>query len=49
MSSFRRQSYVGKLKFAHLDAASTIKKVFVATEENVVAALNLKSGKFRQF
>lgn len=39
-----RQSYVGKLKFAYLDTTSTVKKVFVATEENVVAALNLKSG-----
>lgn len=39
-----RQTYVGKLKFANLDTISTLKKVFVATEENVVAALNLKSG-----
>lgn len=38
--------YVGKLKFAHLDTVSTVKKVFVATEENAVAALNLKSGNF---
>lgn len=38
--------YVGKLKFAHLDTVSTVKKVFVTTEENVIAALNLKSGKF---
>ncbi|KAJ9575487.1 hypothetical protein L9F63_007645 [Diploptera punctata] len=39
-----RQTYVGKLKFASFDTTSTVKKVFVATEENVVAALNLKSG-----
>ncbi|XP_067005032.2 ER membrane protein complex subunit 1 isoform X2 [Anabrus simplex] len=39
-----RQTYVGKVKFAEFDAISPIKKVFVATEENVIAALNLKSG-----
>lgn len=33
-------SYIGKAKFAHIDA----KRVFVATEENVIAALHLKTG-----
>jgi hypothetical protein len=42
---FRRQNYVGKIKFASFDTVSTAKKIIVATEENVIAALNLKSGK----
>lgn len=33
-------SYIGKAKFAHIDA----KRVIVATEENVIAALHLKTG-----
>jgi len=41
---FRRQNYVGKIKFASFDTVSTAKKIIVATEENVIAALNLKSG-----
>lgn len=44
--SFRRRAYIGKLKFAHLDTVSATKKAFVATEENVVAALDVKSGNF---
>ncbi|XP_012531273.1 ER membrane protein complex subunit 1 isoform X4 [Monomorium pharaonis] len=39
-----RQNYVGKIKFASFDTVSTAKKIIVATEENVIAALNLKSG-----
>ncbi|XP_012260554.2 ER membrane protein complex subunit 1 isoform X1 [Athalia rosae] len=39
-----RQNYVGKIKFASFDTVSAAKKIIVATEENVVAALNLKSG-----
>ncbi|XP_078041863.1 ER membrane protein complex subunit 1 isoform X2 [Augochlora pura] len=39
-----KQNYVGKIKFASFDTVSTAKKIIVATEENVVAALNLKSG-----
>lgn len=42
---FRRQSYVGRIKFAQFDTVSTAKKLIVATEENVLAALNLKTGK----
>lgn len=42
--SFRKQSYIGKLKFAEFDTSSTVKKIFVATEENVLTALNIKSG-----
>jgi hypothetical protein len=42
---YRRQNYVGKIKFASFDTVSTAKKIIVATEENVIAALNLKSGK----
>lgn len=33
-------SYIGRAKFAHIDA----KRVIVATEENVIAALHLKTG-----
>ncbi|XP_044011257.1 ER membrane protein complex subunit 1 isoform X2 [Aphidius gifuensis] len=40
-----RQNYVGQIKFADFDTVSTAKKIIVATEENVIAALNLKSGK----
>nr|CAD7259238.1 unnamed protein product [Timema shepardi] len=40
----KKRSYIGKLKFSNFDAAPNGKRVFLATEENVVAALNLKSG-----
>ncbi|XP_057338794.1 ER membrane protein complex subunit 1 isoform X3 [Microplitis mediator] len=39
-----RQNYVGKIKFSSFDTVSAAAKLIVATEENVVAALNLKSG-----
>ncbi|CAH0723536.1 unnamed protein product, partial [Brenthis ino] len=39
-----RQTYVGRIKFAQFDTVSTAKKIIVATEENVLAALNLKTG-----
>ncbi|KAK2577572.1 hypothetical protein KPH14_012733 [Odynerus spinipes] len=39
-----KQNYVGKIKFASFDTISTAKKIIVATEENVIAALNLKTG-----
>ncbi|XP_049671611.1 ER membrane protein complex subunit 1 [Accipiter gentilis] len=39
-----RQQYVGKLKFASLEASQGSKKLIVATEKNVVAALNSRSG-----
>lgn len=35
---------MGKIKIASFDTVSTAKKIIVATEENVIAALNLKSG-----
>uniref|UniRef100_A0A663NF79 EMC1 first beta-propeller domain-containing protein n=1 Tax=Athene cunicularia TaxID=194338 RepID=A0A663NF79_ATHCN len=47
-SSPRRQQYVGKLKFASLEAAQGSKKLIVATEKNVVAALNSRSGEIRE-
>ncbi|CAG9579588.1 unnamed protein product [Danaus chrysippus] len=40
----RRQTYVGRIKFAQFDTVSTAKKIIVATEENVLAALHLKTG-----
>lgn len=43
-SFFRRQTYVGRIKFAQFDTVSTAKKIIVATEENVLAALHLKTG-----
>lgn len=46
--SRRRQQYVGKLKFASLEASQGSKKLVVATEENVVAALNSRSGEIRE-
>ncbi|XP_016050451.2 ER membrane protein complex subunit 1 isoform X3 [Erinaceus europaeus] len=39
-----RQQYVGKLKFASLEFAPGSKKLVVATEKNVVAAFNTRSG-----
>ncbi|XP_062449539.1 ER membrane protein complex subunit 1 isoform X1 [Rhea pennata] len=39
-----RQQYVGKLKFASLEASQGSKKLIVATEKNVVAALNSRNG-----
>ncbi|XP_053136580.1 ER membrane protein complex subunit 1 [Hemicordylus capensis] len=39
-----RQQYVGKLKFASLEATQGSKKLIVATEKNVVAALNSRTG-----
>lgn len=38
---------MGKLKFAFLEASPASKKLIVATEENVVAALNSRSGEIR--
>lgn len=37
---------MGRIKFATFDTVSTAKKIIVATEENVVAALNIKSGEY---
>lgn len=42
--NFRRQQYIGKLKYAYFDVVSPIKKVLIATEQNVLAALSLKTG-----
>ncbi|KAG7213130.1 hypothetical protein KM043_002446 [Ampulex compressa] len=39
-----KQNYIGRIKFASFDTVSAAKKMIVATEENVIAALNLKSG-----
>ncbi|XP_075975796.1 ER membrane protein complex subunit 1-like isoform X2 [Anticarsia gemmatalis] len=39
-----RQTYVGRIKFSQFDTVSTAKKIIVATEENVLAALHLKTG-----
>ncbi|XP_063173754.1 ER membrane protein complex subunit 1-like isoform X2 [Candoia aspera] len=39
-----RQQYVGKLKFAFLEASPASKKLIVATEKNVAAALSPRTG-----
>lgn len=39
---------MGKLKFASLEASQGSKKLIVATEKNVVAALNSRSGEIRE-
>lgn len=43
LENFRRQRFIGKIKFAQFDSISA-DKVIVATEENVLAALSSKSG-----
>lgn len=43
----RHQSFVGNLKFAFGDASG--KRGIVATESNVIAALNIKSGAVQRF
>lgn len=40
---FRRQRYIGKIKYAQFDSISADKAI-VATEENVLAALSSKTG-----
>uniref|UniRef100_A0A670J8L1 ER membrane protein complex subunit 1 n=1 Tax=Podarcis muralis TaxID=64176 RepID=A0A670J8L1_PODMU len=42
--SNRRQQYVGKLKFASLEAWQGSRRLIVATEKNVMAALNSRTG-----
>lgn len=44
----RRQQYVGKLKFASLEAAQGSKKLLAATQQNVVAALSSRNGEIRE-
>ncbi|KAI5748977.1 hypothetical protein M8J76_003773 [Diaphorina citri] len=39
-----KQSYLGKIKFSHIDSRSNVKRIYVASEENAVAALSLSSG-----
>ncbi|KAK6629962.1 hypothetical protein RUM43_003783 [Polyplax serrata] len=39
-----RRQFVGKIRYAHFDVSSLTKKVIVASEQNVLAALSLKTG-----
>ncbi|XP_069466496.1 ER membrane protein complex subunit 1 [Ambystoma mexicanum] len=39
-----RQQYVGKVKFASLESSLGAKKLIVATEKNVIAAINSRNG-----
>jgi ER membrane protein complex subunit 1 len=43
MTFFRRQKYIGKIRFSQFDQL-TADKAIVATEENVLAALSSKTG-----
>lgn len=41
----RRQQYVGKVRFSHFDThVQSSKKVLLATESNVFAAVNTRTG-----
>lgn len=41
----RRQQYIGKVRFAYFDTQSQAsKKLLLATEQNVVASLNSRTG-----
>lgn len=42
---YRRQQYVGKVRFSHFDThVQSSKKVLLATENNVFAAVNTRTG-----
>jgi len=41
---FRRKQYIGNVVHANFDIVSPIKKIIVATDQNVLAALSIKSG-----
>lgn len=42
---YRRQQYIGKVRFSHFDThAQSSKKVLLVTENNVFAALNTRTG-----
>lgn len=46
----RRQQYVGKVRFCHFDAhMQSSKKVLLATESNVFAALNTRTGEVCEY
>lgn len=43
---FRKQNYVGEVKFSSIDVDVTTKRLYVATMKNVVASLAIDTGKF---
>lgn len=46
----RRQQYVGKVRFSHFDThVQSSKKVLVATEKNVFAAINTRTGELCEY
>lgn len=46
----RRQQYVGKVRFAHFDThVQSSKKVLLATEKNVFASLNTRTGELCEY
>lgn len=46
----RRQQYVGKVRFSHFDTHMQLsKKVLIATESNVFAALNTRTGELCKY
>jgi len=42
---FRKQNYVGEVKFSSIDVDVTTKRLYVATKKNVVASLAIDTGK----
>lgn len=42
---FRKQNYVGEVKFSSIDVDVTTKRLYVATEKNVVASLAIETGR----
>lgn len=46
----RRQQYIGKVRFSHFDAhVQSSKKVLLATENNVFASINTKTGELCEY
>lgn len=41
---FRKQNYVGEVKFSSIDVDVTSKRLYVATKKNVVASLAIDTG-----
>jgi len=42
---YRKQNYVGEVKFSSIDVDVTTKRLYVATKKNVVASLAIDTGK----
>jgi len=42
---YRKQDYVGEVKFSLIDVDVTTKRLYIATKKNVVASLAIDTGK----